>query len=82
MLSNNVIFYFFFLININNLVQYFLKFIELKSSVFKKFDKKNVFLMSCYDVKERFHNMIFMLIIFIRNMAEFDWQIGKLLTRI
>ncbi len=61
------------------MIHYFLKFIELKSSVFKKFDKKNVFLMSCYDVKERFHNMIFMLIIFIRNMAEFDWQIGKLL---
>lgn len=53
-------------------------FIELKSSVFKKFDKNNLFQLSCYDVKERFHNLVYILIIFIRNMAEFDWQNDQL----
>lgn len=52
------------------------KFVELKGSVFKKFDKKNVFQMSCSDVKERFQYLILLLIVFIRNMAEFEWQIG------
>lgn len=76
MLSNNVIFKLIFntfKLNVKQSSQ----FIELKSSVFKKFDRKNVFQMSCYDVKERFHNLIFILIIFIRNMAEFGWQMGK-----
>lgn len=53
-------------------------FVELKGSVFKKVDKSNVFLMSCNDVKERFYNLVFLLIIFIRNMAEFDWHIDQL----
>jgi hypothetical protein len=33
--------------------------------------------MTCSDVKERFHYLILLLIILIRNMAEFDWQLGK-----
>lgn len=52
-------------------------FVELKGSVFKKLDKNNVFLMSCTDVKERFYNLVFLLIIFIRNMAEFDWHMDE-----
>lgn len=38
--------------------------------------------MACSDVKERFHNLILLLIIFIRNMAEFDWQLDQLMELI
>lgn len=34
--------------------------------------------MSCSDVKERFVYMSLLLIILIRNMAEFDWQLEQL----
>ncbi|RNA18983.1 transmembrane anterior posterior transformation 1 -like protein [Brachionus plicatilis] len=53
-------------------------FVELKGSVFKKFDKNNVFQMSCSDVKERFQYLILLLTVLIRNMAEFEWQIEQL----
>ncbi|CAF0727605.1 unnamed protein product [Brachionus calyciflorus] len=53
-------------------------FVELKGSVFKKFDKSNIYQMACSDVKERFQNLILLLIVFIRNMAEFDWQTDQL----
>lgn len=53
-------------------------FVELKGSVFKKFDKVNVFQMACSDVKERFHFLILLLMILMRNMAEFDWEFDQL----
>ena len=33
--------------------------------------------MACSDVKERFHVLILLLMILMRNMAEFDWQFGN-----
>ena len=33
--------------------------------------------MTCSDVKERFNYLILLLMILIRNMAEFDWQFGR-----
>jgi len=32
--------------------------VELKGSVFKKFDKSNLFQVACSDVRERFHLFI------------------------
>ncbi|XP_055637764.1 protein TAPT1 homolog [Toxorhynchites rutilus septentrionalis] len=49
-------------------------FVELKGSVFKKFDKNNLFQLSCSDVRERFHLTILMLIVLIQTMKEFNWK--------
>uniref|UniRef100_A0A182J9C8 Protein TAPT1 homolog n=1 Tax=Anopheles atroparvus TaxID=41427 RepID=A0A182J9C8_ANOAO len=49
-------------------------FVELKGSVFKKFDKNNLFQLSCSDVRERFHLSVLMLIVLIQTMKEFSWK--------
>ena len=50
------------------------QFIEIKSSVFKRFEKNNLFQMSCSDVRERFHYFILILIVAIRNLTEHGWK--------
>ena len=50
------------------------QFIEIKSSVFKRFEKKNLFQMSCSDARERFHYFVLILVIAVRNLAEHDWK--------
>lgn len=50
-------------------------FVELKGSVFKKFEKNNLFQMSCSDVRERFHFFILLSIVCIRNLPEFSWNV-------
>lgn len=62
---------------INYIIELHEKFVELKGSVFKKFDINNLFQMSCSDAKERFQNLILLLVVLIRNMTEFDWEMGK-----
>lgn len=49
-------------------------FVELKGSVFKKFDKNNLFQLTCSDVRERFHLSILLLIVAIQTMREFNWK--------
>lgn len=49
-------------------------FVELKGSVFKKFEKNNLFQMSCSDVRERFHLMVLLAIVGVRNLTEFSWN--------
>ncbi|PIK49350.1 putative transmembrane anterior posterior transformation protein 1-like isoform X1 [Apostichopus japonicus] len=49
-------------------------FVELKGSVFKKFDKYNLFQMTCSDVRERYHYMVLFMFVFLRNMNEFSWS--------
>jgi hypothetical protein len=51
--------------------------VELKGSVFKKFEKNNLFQMSCSDVRERFHLMFLLAIVVIRNLTEFAWNLGN-----
>lgn len=58
----------------NSLV--FLQFVELKGSVFKKFEKNNLFQMSCSDVRERFHFLVLLAIVCVRNLTEFSWNLG------
>uniref|UniRef100_A0A1B0DA33 Protein TAPT1 homolog n=1 Tax=Phlebotomus papatasi TaxID=29031 RepID=A0A1B0DA33_PHLPP len=49
-------------------------FVELKGSVFKKFDKNNLFQLTCSDVRERFHLSMLLLIVVIQTMKEFNWE--------
>lgn len=49
-------------------------FVELKGSVFKKFDKNNLFQVSCSDVRERFHLFILLFIVVLQTMKEYSWK--------
>ncbi|KAL2858011.1 eukaryotic membrane protein family-domain-containing protein [Aspergillus pseudoustus] len=46
------------------------QFVEIKSSVFKKFEKENLFQLTCADVVERFQLWLMLTIIASRNMVE------------
>ncbi|TQV96678.1 hypothetical protein V2A60_002937 [Cordyceps javanica] len=46
------------------------QFVEIKSTVFKRFEKDNLFQLTCADVVERFHLWIMLLIIAMRNIVE------------
>ncbi|XP_036335855.1 protein TAPT1 homolog [Rhagoletis pomonella] len=52
-------------------------FVELKGSVFKKFDKNNLFQLTCSDVRERFHLAVLLFIVMIQTMKEFDWSLNQ-----
>lgn len=49
-------------------------FVELKGSVFKKFDKNNLFQLSCADVRERFHLAMLLLAVSLQTMKEYAWH--------
>ncbi|XP_049898815.1 transmembrane anterior posterior transformation protein 1 homolog [Epinephelus moara] len=49
-------------------------FVEIKGSVFKKFEKNNLFQMSNSDIKERFTGYVLLLIVCLRNMEQFSWN--------
>ena len=46
------------------------QFVEIKGSVFKKFEKENLFQLSCADAVERFTLSMFLVIITLRNLLE------------
>ncbi|KAL3421812.1 eukaryotic membrane protein family [Phlyctema vagabunda] len=46
------------------------QFVEIKSTVFKKFEKDNIFQLTCADVVERFQLWLMLLIIAMRNIVE------------
>lgn len=46
------------------------QFVEIKSSVFKKFEKENVFQMTCADIVERFQLTLMLSAIGLRNLFE------------
>ncbi|KDE02249.1 hypothetical protein, variant [Microbotryum lychnidis-dioicae p1A1 Lamole] len=46
------------------------QFVEIKGSVFKKFEKENLFQLTCADVVERFQLGIMLFIIALRNLVE------------
>ncbi|KAJ3326098.1 hypothetical protein HDU76_013018 [Blyttiomyces sp. JEL0837] len=46
------------------------QFVEIKGSVFKKFERENLFQLSCSDIVERFQLSIFLMIIIVRNFVE------------
>ena len=51
---------------------------ELKGSVFKKFDKNNLFQVSCSDVRERFHLIVLLSIVVLQTMREYSWKSDRL----
>ncbi|XP_034037944.1 transmembrane anterior posterior transformation protein 1 homolog isoform X2 [Thalassophryne amazonica] len=53
-------------------------FVEIKGSVFKKFEKNNLFQMSNSDIKERFTSYVLLLIVCLRNMEQFSWNTDHL----
>ncbi|PHH62293.1 hypothetical protein CDD81_7281 [Ophiocordyceps australis] len=46
------------------------QFVEIKSTVFKRFDKDNLFQLTCADIVERFQLWVMLLIIGMRNVVE------------
>jgi len=46
------------------------QFVEIKGTVFKKFDKENLFQLTCADIVERFQLWLMLLIIALRNIVE------------
>ncbi|OXG09787.1 hypothetical protein C367_06966 [Cryptococcus neoformans Ze90-1] len=46
------------------------QFVEIKGSVFKKFEKENLFQIMCADIVERFQLSLMLAVIAIRNMIE------------
>lgn len=46
------------------------QFVEIKGTVFKKFEKENMFQLTCADVVERFQLWLMLLIIALRNIVE------------
>lgn len=46
------------------------QFVEIKSTVFKRFEKDNLFQLTCADIVERFQLWIMLFIIGMRNMVE------------
>lgn len=46
------------------------QFVEIKGNVFKKFEKENLFQLTCADIVERFQQCAFLFIITLRNVIE------------
>ncbi|RPA96786.1 DUF747-domain-containing protein [Choiromyces venosus 120613-1] len=46
------------------------QFVEIKSTVFKKFEKENLFQLTCADIVERFQLWLMLIIIASRNLVE------------
>jgi hypothetical protein len=60
------------------------QFVEIKGSVFKKFEKDNLFQITCADIVERFTLSLMLLIVAFRNLielsgSEFDFTGGFVL---
>ncbi|XP_066146322.1 protein TAPT1 homolog [Euwallacea fornicatus] len=49
-------------------------FVELKGSVFKKFDKNNLFQVSCSDIRERFHLVVLLFVVILQTMKGYKWD--------
>ncbi|KAM9946398.1 hypothetical protein ACTFIT_004705 [Dictyostelium discoideum] len=52
------------------------QFVELKGSVFKRFEKENLFQISCSDIVERFQAFIFLTIIIFQNLSDLNWDLS------
>lgn len=54
------------------------QFSEMKSSVFKKFDREGLFQNCCADLTERFQVLVYLLLIALRNLVELDTNAGMI----
>ena len=55
------------------------QFVELKGNVFRKFEEANLFQLACSDIRERLHVFIFLIIILVRNLDQFAWNLDYFL---
>lgn len=46
----------------------------MKGMVFKKFEKGNLFHMSCSDARERFHYLVLLLVVLVQTLKEYHWS--------
>ncbi|KAH0545256.1 hypothetical protein FGG08_000710 [Glutinoglossum americanum] len=53
------------------------QFVEIKSTVFKRFEKENLFQLTCADIVERFQLWLMLLIIASRNLIEVGTGVGS-----
>ncbi|KAJ3151435.1 hypothetical protein HDU86_006135 [Geranomyces michiganensis] len=58
------------------------QFVEIKGSVFKRFERENLFQLSCADIVERFQLSVFLCIITLRNLIELTGGLSSLDTAI
>lgn len=58
------------------------QFMEVKSSVFKKFERENLYQLSCSDAIERFQLFAYIFIIAIRNLSQINLSGSDLWNRI
>ncbi|RUS72761.1 hypothetical protein EGW08_019479 [Elysia chlorotica] len=49
-------------------------FVEIKVNVFKRVDKTNLCQITYSDVRERFHYLVLLFFVFVRNMKELQWN--------
>lgn len=53
------------------------QFVEIKTTVFKKFEKENLFQLLCADIVERFQLLLMLVIIASRNLVELGvWSLS------
>ena len=62
------------------------QFVEIKGSVFKKFEKDNLFQITCADIVERFTLALMLVVVAFRNLielsgTEFDFSQGFVLPK-
>lgn len=55
----------------------FWQFVEIKGNLFKRLDKNNLCQITYGDIKERFHYLVLLLFVFIRNMKDMHWSWGE-----
>ena len=54
------------------------QFVEIKATVFKRFDKENLFQLTCADIVERFQLLLMLIIIWTRNLVEMGvWSLSS-----
>ncbi|KAJ3188796.1 hypothetical protein HDU85_004510 [Gaertneriomyces sp. JEL0708] len=58
------------------------QFVEIKGSVFKRFERENLFQLSCADIVERFQLSVFLCIITLRNFVELTGGLHSLDTAV
>lgn len=44
--------------------------------VAKRFNRQNLFQVACFDLRERFHYLVLLSFVCVRNLNELDWDLG------
>lgn len=48
----------------------------------KRFNRQNLFQISCFDLRERFHFLVLLSFVGLRNLCELDWNLRILYPQI